>query len=150
MARFPKGRKVVPTCPGDRYATIYRGVYNENGHMELVEDGKEDIKEKINSYRDGTDMSYILKQLSLGNTEVVNANPGMYGDFTKIPNTMQGMYQMMLDAERTFLELPVDIRNNFNHDFKEWLANAGSEDWSKKMNFIDEIKEEGEEVVQEQ
>lgn len=142
--RFQKHRKVVPTCSGDLYHVLYRATVKANGDIVLVEDGKEDIKQKINSFRDVTDMSYILKQMALGNTSVLNASPGMYGDFTKMPKTMAEAMQIMIDAEKAFYELPIDVRNNFDNDVQKWIAIAGTEDWVNKMNFA--LKDEESEV----
>ena len=149
MARIPKGHTFVPSCCGERYRTIYKANVRKDGIIELIEDGKEDLQEKYNSMRDVTDMSYILKQMSLGDTSVLNRSAGVYGDFTKMPKTMAEAMQLMIDAERAFLELPLDIRNNFDNDYQIWLATAGEEDWSKKMNFIeDKVVEEVKENVE--
>lgn len=149
--RIPKGHNFVPTYSGELYHTIYRAKVKANGELDLVEDGKEDIKEKINSFRDTTDMQYILRQMALGNTSVLLKSPGDYGDFTGMPKTMAEAMQLQIDAERAFYDLPLDIRNNFDNDVHRWLSTAGDEEWAKKMNFvkdnIDDTVKEGDTVV---
>lgn len=136
--KIPKGHSFVPTYSGENYHIIYRAKVKANGELDLVEDGKEDIKEKINSFRDTTDMMYILRQMALGNTSVLMRSPGDYGDFTGMPKTMAEAMQLQIDAERAFYDLPLDIRNNFDNDVRRWLSTAGNEEWAKKMNFIKE------------
>lgn len=145
--KIPKGHVFQPSYQGELFHILYKSKVSKNGDIELVEDGKEDIKEKINSWRDQTDMAYILRQMALGDTSVLNRSPGSYGDFTKMPNTMQEMLQLRIDAERAFYELPLDVRNNFDNDVSRWLATAGSEEWTKKMNFNPEVNVEIKEEV---
>lgn len=145
--RDPKNRKCEPSPAGDVYHTLYKTKVHVDGSFDLIEDGKENWQEYIDSFRESTDMSYILKQLAIGNTQVVNQTPGYYGDFTKMPSTMAEAMQIMMDAETAFYELPLDIRNNFDNNVSIWLATAGQEDWSKKMNFVkDEVDLPKEEV----
>lgn len=143
--RFPAERKVLPSPEGSRYQTLYRSIVKPNGSIELVEDGVKDIQEEIDSWYEVTDMSYIIKQMQLGNMDVLNKEPGYYADITKMPKDMIEAMQMMIDAKTEFYKLDLDVRNQFNNDFMQWLAQAGTEDWSKKMwpdKFVESVKEE--------
>lgn len=124
------------TSSGDCFHIEFSPVVNSDGTISLVESGKEDICAKINSYKDTTDMTFILKQLALGNTSVLFSGSPFYGDFTSMPESYADALQMVIDAERSFNKLPLDVRNSFDNDYRKWFATAGSEFWLKFMDPV--------------
>lgn len=120
---------------GSPTRTIYSARINENNVIEVVPSGKEDWQGYIESFRDQTDMSYILKQLSLGDASVLADDVAQYGDITKMPHNMLEAMQMQLDAQRHFDSLPLDVKAKFNNNYREWCSSAGSDDWLAKMNI---------------
>lgn len=124
------------TSSGDRYHHIFSPIVCPDGTITLVESGKEDIQEYINSFRDQTDMSYILQRMAAGDTSVLNQKEPMFGDFTNMPTTYAEALQLVMDREAQFMKLPVDVRNKFDNDFRKWFAQSGSEDWFKKMDIV--------------
>lgn len=124
--------------PGSPVHILYSGKVMKDGKIELVESGKEDLQEMIDSYRDTSDMAFILRQLALGDTSVVNARSAMYGDFTKAPSSLMEAKQMMLDGEAAFMKLPLEVREEFDNNFMNWLFNSGTEEWYKKMEKIND------------
>lgn len=124
------------TCPGSPIHVLYSPRLASDGSLELVASGKENIQDKIESFREQTDFAYILKRLELGDTSVVNVGVPMFGDFTQMPKTMAEAMQLQIDAEKEFNKLPLAVRNSFDHDFKRWLATAGSSDWIDKMRPV--------------
>lgn len=118
--------KVFVTCAGDRYHTIYSPKVLENGTIELVETGKDDIQEYIDSQREQTDIHYIMQRLQLGDTSVLTNREPMYGDFTKFPKTQAEILQLMIDAKHEFEHLPLDVRNKFDGDFNKWFVSLGN------------------------
>lgn len=127
---------VFHTESGDPVHVLYSPRISKNGSVELVQSGKENIPDKIASFRSQTDFAYILKRLQLGDTSVLNVGSPMYGDFTNVPKSMAEAMQIQIDAEKTFLNLPLDVRNSFDHDFRKWLVSAGSPDWLAKMRPV--------------
>lgn len=134
------------TEPGSREKILYSAKVRPDGVIEVVPSGVEDIQDKIESFRDQTDMCYIVKQIALGDMSVLNQYPGQYGDFTKLPKTMAEVLQQQIDAEKAWYALPVDIRAQFDHDKVKWLATAGTEEWNSIM-FPSVTKEDGEALV---
>lgn len=120
------------TSPGSEDHVIYSPRVNPDGTVSLFESGRESIKERINSFREQTDIAYILKRLQLGDTSVLRSD-GAYGDFTQMPKTFAEALQLQIDGEKKFMQLPLDVRNEFDNDFRKWFASAGSEDWLNKM-----------------
>lgn len=137
--------------PGSPVHILYSGKVMKDGKIQLTESGKEDIQEMIDSYRESTDLAFILRQLNAGNTAVLNEKDPMYGDFTKVPTSMMDAKQMELDAEKEFLQLPLEVREQFDNNYLNWLFNAGSSEWLDKMkpvlpsnemeNPVEEVKE---------
>ena len=124
------------SCSGEEFHIEYSPKVNVDGTISLVESGKTDINEYINSFRDSTDMSYILSRLAAGDTSVLNPKTPFYGDFTEVPKTYAEALQMVIDGEKHFMQLPLDVRNQFDNDYRQWFAQAGSEDWMTKMNPV--------------
>lgn len=144
--RNPKAKVSNPndfiTCPGSPEVIKYSTKVLDSGRIEVVPSGKENIQDKIESFRCQTDMAYILKQLAIGNNDVLARSVGQYGDFTQVPKTMAEALQLQIDAEKEFYKLDLDTRNAFNNDFREWLVTAGSPEWIKKMKIIETVIEE--------
>lgn len=132
------------TCPGSGEEITYSAKVLPNGCMDVVPAGKENTQAKIESFRSQTDMSYILKQIALGNQDVLTRSIGQYGDFTQMPKTMVEALQLQIDAEREFYKLDLDTRNAFNNDLKQWLVTAGTPEWIQKMHIIEDVINEDE------
>lgn len=135
------------TEPGDPIRVVYEAKVLPDGQLDIVATGKEDIQAKIESFRSSTDMSYILKQIVLGNNDVLVQSVGQYGDFTQMPKTMAEAMQLQIDAENEFYKLPLDVRGKFENDYRRWLVGAGSADWIEKMGLAPKEDEKGEETV---
>lgn len=122
--------------PGSKVHVVYEPKVLPNGEILLSEVGKEDIQDYINSFRDQTDMAYILKQLAKGDTSVLSNAVPSYGDFTNAPSSFADALQMVMDAESKFNKLPLDVRNKFDNDFRKWFATSGNDDWFEKMDSV--------------
>lgn len=131
-AKVPDPNSFV-TNPGSPERILYSAKVKVDGSIDVVPSGKENIQDKIESFRDQTDMCYILKQIALGNADVLNVHPGQYGDFTKAPASMAEALQLQIDAQKAWYDMPVELRAKFDHDLNKWLVTAGSEDWNEKM-----------------
>ena len=128
--------------PGDRFETIYEPKVQKDGSIELIPSGKKDVQQEIDSWREHTDMAYVLRQMAAGTYEP--RTHGMYADFTEMPDNLIEAYQIMIDGERAFYDLDLETRNKFNNNWREWLfsMHESPEEFNKKMNFIEEVKEE--------
>lgn len=149
--RNPKAKVSNPidfvTCPGSAKVPVYEPKVLSDGSIDVVVAGYENQQDKIESFRPQTDMSFILKQMALGNNEVLVKSVGQYGDFTQMPKTMAEAMQLQIDAEREFYKLDVDTRSKFNHDFRKWLVSAGSPEWIENMGLAPEKSVPSDEAV---
>lgn len=121
---------------GDLFHDVYSSYYKPDGSIGLKVSDRVDIKKEINSYRDETDMSYILSRLMAGDDSVLNPRPPMYGDFTQLPSSYADMLNMVIEGSRYFDSLPLDIRNKFDNDHGKWFASIGSDSWLESMGFV--------------
>lgn len=128
--------------PGERFRDIYTPYVCDDGTIVLKVVDKEDIRAKINSERELTDIACIVKRLQLGDTSALNPYEPMYGDFTKLPKTMAEALNLSINAEKAFEHLPKETRAQFEYSYSKWLASAGSADWLDKMNAIKAIVSE--------
>lgn len=133
------------TCPGEDIAVVYSPVVGSDGTIELVESGKYSVQDKIESFRDTTDIAYLVSRLMAGDTSVTRDK--FFGDFSKMPESYQEILQLRIDAEKHFMELPLDVRSKFDFDVNKYIATAGQESWFRNMGFEkidekDEVKEE--------
>lgn len=138
------------TDPGSPERILYSAKVLPDGSIEVIPSGKENIQDKIEAQREQTDMSYIIRQIQLGNGDVLNLSPGEYGDFTKAPKTMAEALQMEIDAHRAWYGMPVEIRSRFDNNMMKWLVTAGTDDWNKKMfpeKFGDSPKDDSGEAL---
>ena len=139
---------------GDETEPIYSPKIVADGRIELEVTGKRDIQQEIDSWREHTDMSYILRQMAAGQYEPKYI--GSYGDFTNMPETMAEAMQLMLDAENAFHELPIETQNKFDNNYRKWLmmANQETQKFSELMGFVSnedvQIEDEVKIDVQEQ
>lgn len=137
MMRNPAARVSDPNSfsahSGDQYHVIRKSVVLPDGTIDLVESGKDDIQAMIDAERPSTDMALILSRLNAGDTSVLNRSTPMYGDFTSMPSTYAEALQLVIDGEREFMQLPLDVRNQFDNDFRRWFAQAGSDSWYDRM-----------------
>lgn len=146
-ARVPDPNEFV-SCSGNLFEIQYSSKVLPDGTIELVESGKVDIKQMINSQRDSTDIAYIMNAIENGDQSMLNFN-GFYGDMTAFPKTFAEVLQLELDAKQSFYDLPPEVRNRFDNDFNQYFATAGSEEWLEKLGHVKNEVKEGEEVVSE-
>lgn len=130
------------TDPGSSEHVLYTSRI-VNGVIKLVKSGVENIQDKIQSFKDQTDMSFILSRLAMGDTSVFRSDPPMYGDFSHVPQSYADALQLVMDAEKKFNMLPLDVRNEFDNDYRQWFASAGSDSWLSKMDSVIEKPDAG-------
>lgn len=136
----------VYTNSGSRIHILHKPVIDENGHMELVESGKENIYDFIQSFKDSCDISLIVKRFTNGEIDILSRRQGMFFDATEMPKNLAETLNYVRNAEEQFKSLPVEVRAKFGHSFSEWVASAGTPDFFEKMgmtNSVDVVKEEG-------
>lgn len=123
------------TEPGSRIKILYSPVFDSNGHMSLVESGKEDIYDYIQSHAESVDIHVILKRFAMGDVSVLSRVQGTYGDFTQMPKTFAEALNTLVAAEQYFNSLPVEVRQRFGHNFNQFIASMDSPTFAQDMGI---------------
>ena len=126
-------RKRVPSCSGSRWKRKYHPIVGKDGHIELSEDKPVDLYAEIQSHADSCDLRIIIDRYVNGEVDLIRSPQAGFFDATVMPKTYAEALQMTIDAERDFLSLPVDVRERFGHDYRQYMAQAGSPDWYAKL-----------------
>lgn len=121
------------SCPGTKFHTIYKPVVQKDGTILLKESDQIDIEAYINSFKESTDMAYILQQIKLGNFDILNQRTANYGDFTDVPQSMAEFQQRLIDGKNAFYSLSPEVRNAYDNDLWKFMNDAGSKKWLDVM-----------------
>lgn len=128
--------KSVPTEPGNPEHIEYVGRFNESGEVELVEVGRTNIYDEIQSHADSCALDSIIRRYLGGETDVLERTQGVFVDFSGVPTTLAGWLNLMQDGQRYFDGLPVEIRALFGHDIVKFMAAYGTEDFYKLLGTL--------------
>ena len=121
--------------PGSGEKILYSPEFDRSGVMTLKESGKEDFYAFIQSHKDSVDLHKIMDRFNAGDTAALQKVQGMFGDFSQMPQTYAGLLNHMIEAEQTFMSLPLETREKFGHSFHRWLATSGSPEWLSAMGM---------------
>lgn len=125
--RNPMSR--IPDCTkfrsphGSRTKQLYEAHF-DGRHGTLVPNGVVDTQEQINAYAPFTDINFMLHRLKVGDTSVLARSRPIYGDFTNIPNNPVDAINLFRRAESIFDSLPVEEKQDYNNDFRVWIASV--------------------------
>ncbi len=117
-------------------------INKETGKKELKQSGTTNIYDKIQAAKESCDVYNVLKQYQDGNLEVLDKVHGVYGDFTQMPRNLAEAQQTLIDAEKTFESLPLDVRREFNNSTTEFLASITNGKYEAIMKKFEGAKEE--------
>ncbi len=127
----------VHANPGVTEKILYTPKFNEDGSMELIEAGKENLYEYIQSHKDSVDINLILKRYARGDVTALQRRQAMFGDFSDAPSTYAEALNSMILAENYFNSLPLETRAKFDHNFHRFLVSLDSPDFAEKMSGTD-------------
>lgn len=120
-------------------------VVRDDGVIELVQTGEINTDEIIESYAQSCSLESILNRFKNGDQAALNVKVPMYLDLTQFPKTYAEILQLGIDAENRFNALPADVKREWNNNWREWLAQTGSEKWFKSFGIekpVEDVKEE--------
>lgn len=143
-------REIVFSNPGDRFEPIYEPVLNDDGTIDLIETGKRDVQEYIQSFAEECTLDNILRRYQLGDDTALNKVQGTYCDTTVMPKTYRDVLDTVIKGKSDFDSLPLEIKQKYNNDFNQWFVDIGSDEWMVNMKLVDPVVEEKEVNVDEQ
>ena len=115
-------RDRVPANLGDPAKILYSAKFDDKGVMDLVETGRENLYEYIQSHKESCDIHVILERFARGDIDALERVQGVYGDFSNVPKSYADMLNLVHSAEDAFSRLPVDERAKYGHSFERWLV----------------------------
>lgn len=126
--------RVFCRCGTDT-APVYELNYDEDGKKDLVETGRINTYERIQSWKESCDLKTILAKFANGDVSALNRNAPIYGDFTLAPSTLADYYNRINKAEAEFYKLPVDVRAKFDHSPSEYFCSMGTESFAARLGI---------------
>lgn len=146
-------RERVTANSGSPVRVLYSPKFDEKGVMSLVESGKENLYEFIQSHKESCDIHVILERFARGDVSALERVQGTYGDFSNMPRTYADMLNLVRSAEDAFSNLPVDERAKYGHSFERWLTEFGPSpdkvaDVQPPKPSVEQVVEQVSDVVQ--
>lgn len=121
--------------PGSQWAKDFEIQVDEKGHKTLVESGKHNIYDEIQSYAEDTKIETIMARAAAGDMEVLNARKGVYADITNQPKDLAEALNNVFKLKNEFYKLPVNIREKFDQSPEKFIQQFGSDEWNKAMGY---------------
>lgn len=139
------------TNPGTPIIDTFALRTDDKGVKDLVKVGKLNIYEQIQSHADSVDLHLTLERFLNGDISALDQrHDGVFMDLTTMPQDFYEVYQKVEQAEELFYDLPVEVREKFNHSPSEFFAEIGTEKWNTiitEYNKPVQAKEVEKEVV---
>lgn len=142
--------KPVYADPGSPIKIEYQLRIIDNSE-EIVETGKSNLYEYIQSHADSVDITKILERCALiQDYSMLNRMPSAFMDVTEMPSNLAEAYAQVQDAKNFFDRMPIDIKEKYQNNFVEFISDIGSDRFNKNVSdFLETIKEK-EEVKQDE
>lgn len=121
---------------GSRYRTDFCESLDARGVYTVIEEGKTDLQEYINSFFDSVDIYSILTRIlrgSSGSSDVLskldeyirlsgNTSGGIYADVSGIPDNIHELNKGYSSMIKFFSSLPSDVRLQYHNSVDEFVA----------------------------
>lgn len=136
--------KNQPTTPiGNKEVNVYKWKYNNDGTKELVVEKTKNIYNEIQEYKNDVDLVTIINRL--GGVEQLEAIParGIYADMTQLPKNLHEAVELQEKAKKSFNQLPTKIREAFNNDPLQFMAQIDTDNFKKAFENYYKEKFEG-------
>ena len=128
---------------GSRIKKLYSPRFDDNGQLDLVEKGEENLYNYIQSYADSVNITTLLRRFQGGEVDVLSKVQGAYGDFTGLPTSYADLLNSVNEGHQYFDSLPLEVRARFHHNFAEFMAAMDSPDFLKMLG----VKQDAQEVA---
>lgn len=116
-------KKPPKTVAGERYKIEYKLELDEHGVEHLVECGKTDMQEFIQSHADSVDLNLMIQRYTMGDTDALERMQGFYADVSGMPVSMAEMLNVHNKGKMLFETLPQEIREVYGNNYVSFLAN---------------------------
>ena len=125
--------KTEPSPHGSEYSSTYIETIDDNGKKYLKKTGRTNNYELIQASYESTKIENILKRTLLGDETALNTMKGHYIDISEMPTSMMDAHRLITETKAKFAELPLEVREQFNHSADEYLAEMSTGGGIKKI-----------------
>lgn len=119
-------RTRVHANPGNPVKTLYTAKVDPNGSITLIEAGKENLYDYIQSHKDSCDINVIMRRFAAGDVTALQKRQSFFGDFLNAPASYAEALNSMIVAENYFEALPLEERAKYDHNFHKFLLSLDS------------------------
>lgn len=114
-----------------------------DGQEQLVETGKSNWYEYIQSHKDSVDIHKILERCAMiDDYSPLMRMPAQFMDVTDMPKNLAEAHTMIQDAKNFFEQMPVDIKEKYENNYMAFIKDIGSDNFAKNVSsFLDSIKQ---------
>lgn len=112
--------------------------YKENGKRELYKTGETDVYTKIQSYKDETDITNIIRRATYDPQALGSINwmtQAQTVDLTDMPDNYHEMMNRITAVEQQFAKLPAEIKEKFDNSASMYISEYGTEAWANKVGY---------------
>lgn len=110
--------------PGSKIEDVMDWITDEKGKLHYVKTGERNIYEYIQAGRDTCDMAIIIERIKNGETNLLNVNPGKYGDITEIATNFNEAYQQASAVQSKFDSLDPEIKAVFGNNYETFVESV--------------------------
>lgn len=118
---------------GDPIHIVYGSIVDKQGNVKLERKGSENLYDFIQSFADSTDINILLSKFRNGDTTALNQRVGQYMDITNMPTSFAEVLDTVHRGEELFYALPLEVREKFNNNLNQFIADIGSDQWYQKL-----------------
>lgn len=136
----------VYTDPGSPIKIEYQLRIIDNCE-EIVETGKSNLFEYIQSHADSVDITKILERCALiQDYSMLNRMPTAFMDVTEMPKNLADAYAQVQDAKNFFERMPVEIKEKYSNNFVEFISDIGTDRFNNNVSdYLEKIRPKKEE-----
>lgn len=108
----------------------------------LVETGKTNLYEYIQSHADSVDITKILERCALiEDYSYLNRMPAEFMDVSDAPANLAEAYAAVQDAKNFFDRMPINIKESYDNNFIQFLSGLGKEKFvNTVVDFLNKEK----------
>lgn len=114
--------EIIFAAPGSPDVPLFSPSVDNDGHIILELIGVKNLPEYIDSFRESCDINVLVSRFNAGDVTALSRTQGAFFDATQLPHTYAEMLNTVINAERTFNSLPLDIREKFDNSYVKWLS----------------------------
>lgn len=127
--RINNERKRVHSRAGYIDKLLYQPKINKQGILDLVESGKENLYDYIQSFRDEVNIPLLVQKFINGDVNALNRKQAMFLDVTKMPKTYAEMFSLVQSGIAMFEDLPLDVKKAYEQNPYLFFEDMGSDNW---------------------